>query len=1032
MPRRRAAIAGVTCLLAALVLAAPTQATALSAAPGRAPDAIEVYTGSIQPGQLNEFRRLGLDHEDVLTAKDTDGRLRVEAVISARQAKALRSKGITLSVKTIRGVPAADKLRQKALAGQTVYRSYSQPGGLKDELRVTARENPSLTKLVDLGRSLNGQSILGLKVTRSARHLPDGARPAAIYLGGQHAREWITPEMVRRLMHHVIDNYGRDAEITRLLNSTELWFVPVANPDGYDFTFTPDNRLWRKNMRDNDRDGRITGLDGVDPNRNFAYKWGYDDEGSSTDQAASDYRGTGPNSEPETKALDALFRRVGFEFFINYHSAAELLLYGVGWQQSTPTPDDVIYEAMVGDDANPAVPGYDPDLSAELYITNGDTDTHMTVKYGTLGFTPEMTTCETASNSDPNDQWFAEDCASGFNFPDDEKLIQAEFAKNVPFALSVAKSARDPANPVSVVGRSTPDFVVDKFDVSYGGTQQVATTARRSLILPQLRYSINGGPTRGSSAREWKGGERYGDTHNDYFAELRGTVKGARADDQVKVWFTGIKPGKGLVRSESFTYRVHSDIGGDVLVLAAEDVTGLSPTQHVTSAKYADAIAASVNAAGYSTDVYDFDVMGRKAPHPLGVLSHYRAVVWETGDDIIPRSAGQVPGTTTKSNLETELAVRDFVNEGGKLLVGGQYALFAQGNDGVYTYNPYAPPECTTPDDYPCLPVINDFLQYWLGAYNYVSDAGTDPEGEPFGLTGNAGRFSGFAGTLNAPGSAGNQVHTASFLATSSFLPPAKYPQFGGSATVDWLRPGGAPFDPNTGAYYVYSGRSDVAYKRLTRTVDLTGATSGKLTFFTSYDTEPDWDFLFVEAHEVGTDNWTTLPDANGHTATGTGDSCAGEWRDLHPQLNHYQGADCSPTGTTGSWHGATGPSGGWQEWSIDLSAYAGKQVEVSISYASDWATQGLGVFVDDARVIVNGATVAETSFEDGLGGWTIAGPPPGSQPTPTYARSLTAFDEGAVVITRDTVYTGFGLEGLDPATRNDFVARAMRHLLGS
>ena len=56
---------------------------------------------------------------------------------------------------------------------------------------------------------------------------------------------------------------------------------------------------------------------------------------------------------------------------------------------------------MAGDDANPAVPGYDPDISAELYTTNGDTDTHATVEYGTLGFTPEMTTCQTASASTP-------------------------------------------------------------------------------------------------------------------------------------------------------------------------------------------------------------------------------------------------------------------------------------------------------------------------------------------------------------------------------------------------------------------------------------------------------------------------------------------------------------------------------------------------------------------------------------------------------------------------------------------------------
>ena len=128
------------------------------------------------------------------------------------------------------------------------------------------------------------------------------------------------------------------------------------------------------------------------------------------------------------------------------------------------------------------------------------------------------------------------------------------------------------------------------------------------------------------------------------------------------------------------------------------------------------------------------------------------------------------------------------------------------------------------------------------------------------------------------------------------------------------------------------------------------------MTFWTSYNTEATWDHMFVEAHTVGQDNWTTLPDANGHTTQSTGSPCplntSGGWRTLHPWLDHYQTqvgtAGCSPTGTTGAWNAASGDSQGWQQWRINLNAYAGQQVEISISYASDWATQGLGVFVDD------------------------------------------------------------------------------------
>ena len=102
-------------------------------------------------------------------------------------------------------------------------------------------------------------------------------------------------------------------------------------------------------------------------------------------------------------------------------------------------------------------------------------------------------------------------------------------------------------------------------------------------------------------------------------------------------------------------------------------------------------------------------------------------------------------------------------------------------------------------------------------------------------------------------------------------------------------------------------------------------------------------------AHPGG-DDWTTLPDANGHTTTATGQSCPAGWVTLHPHLAHYQTltAACTATGTTGAWNAASGNSAGWQQWSIDLSAYAGETVEISIAYASDWATQGIGVFLDD------------------------------------------------------------------------------------
>ena len=95
------------------------------------------------------------------------------------------------------------------------------------------------------------------------------------------------------------------SELTQLVKTRELWFIVIANPDGYDFTFDPPNRLWRKNLHDNDGDGEITAADGVDLNRNFPTHWKYDDEGSNTDLSSDTYRGEEPASEPETQAVQA-------------------------------------------------------------------------------------------------------------------------------------------------------------------------------------------------------------------------------------------------------------------------------------------------------------------------------------------------------------------------------------------------------------------------------------------------------------------------------------------------------------------------------------------------------------------------------------------------------------------------------------------------------------------------------------------------------------------------------------------------------
>ncbi|MCT9933524.1 M14 family zinc carboxypeptidase [Planotetraspora sp. A-T 1434] len=1003
--------------LGAALLTPIAGAQAASGDPLPPSDRSDLYQLDSPPGTAGALLQKGFD---VVQQKIAGDKEHIELTATQIDLKKLQGLGLRPQpVRNPQGQTQLQAAKAQAAGGYTVWKSYSEKGGIADQLRAIADANKDVAKLESIGKTVQGKDILAIKLTKLARVLPDGAKPAVLYSATQHAREWIATEVDMRLLKHLVAGKSTP-DIGRLLATTEIWFVPVANPDGYDFTFTEGNRLWRKNLRDNDGDGVITRNDGVDPNRNFPTRWRYDEEGSSSVLSSETYRGTAPGSEPETRAMDGLLRRLRFKAQVNYHSYGPLLLYPEGWQVETKTADDPVYLALTGTDEKPAVPGFDPGVGAELYTTNGETTDHAHRQYGTLAWTPEL-------------EEGCEGC--GFVFPDDEALVQGEFEKQLPFALDVAKSALNPSEPVSHLGNTVPDFVVDKFDVSYGTDQVVQVDAKRKLGPVFLKYQINGGPTKIALTSEWKGGERYGDGYNTYFHQLRGTVTGAKPGDTVKVWFSSITK-----QSEDFTYKVATDIGGKVLVVAAEDVTGASPAQGVTEAKYADDYARALSEAGYSSDVYDVDANGRKAPHPLGVLSHYKAVIWETGDDTIPRAVGQPGGTAANLAEALELAFRDYLNEGGKLLTTGKYALYAQNVNGAYWYEPDYPaqPECTTRTKPPCLALSNDFAQYYLGAYSFVDGGGQDADGNTLPLKGTGGAFAGFIGTLNGGDSPGNQSHTSTFVSTSSVLTPDKFPQFASAAPLKWQYSAGAPFSPHTGAWDVQSGQADVSWKRLTRTIDLTGKTSGSLSFWTSYDTEPNWDFLTVEAHTAGQDDWTTLPDANGHTSEEPGDSCGGGWASIHPFTAHYQTYDgassCTATGTTGAWHAASGSSNGWQQWSIDLSPYAGKQVEVSISYISDWGTQGLGVWLDDATIKADGATVSETSFESDLGGWTVAGPPPGSAAAINdWARSDQSLEDGAGITTKDTVYFGFGAEGATTqAMRTDLVKRAMTHLLST
>ena len=537
---------------------------------------------------------------------------------------------------------------------------------------------------------------------------------------------------------------------------------------------------------------------------------------------------------------------------------------------------------------------------------------------------------------------------------------------------------------------------------------------------------------------------------------MRGTDPG----DTVRVWFEG-----GGAKSDPFTYDAVSESGKRVLVLSAEDYTGASPVQTPDGPHYLSFYEDALAANGVDFDVYDVDDAGRTAPDALGVLSHYDAVVWYTGDDVVTREPNWGPGNASRLAMQELLEVRDFVNEGGRVLYTGQTAgqQYTTGL-GTQLYDPFRNRECRAAPvvEARCLALSGsgdsqgDPIEYMFGAAITTPGGGSDPEtGDPFDVTGIDDPLDGLDWRFNGAASAQNQASNSSFIATGDYLevtdPAGSFPQFESWPAAEYVSGLSGPFDPHTGASFMWSDRADEAYKRLTRRI-----------------TVPAGGALHVVLDELQPRAELRLPDRRGshrrpkrlddpagpkrsHVERPDRDeSCPGGWSNpadaanvLHPFLTRYQtfvpaSGTCTSTGTTGEWNAANGSSSGWQQFDVDIPADLGPQVELSITALSDWGFQQFpGVFIDDIQVSTGEGTTSFENDGDPLDGWTVPGAPQdaggveGPNRNDWVRRGGLGIKEGAAVATDDTLYMGFGFEGITGVTkRNRIMERAIDYLL--
>lgn len=310
-------------------------------------------------GQLDRLVGLGMDVHTVQ-------RGRVEGFASSTVLGYATAEGLsieTLPESMMLGLPSG-------------YHTYET---LVGDLRGLAQRHPNLVTLIDAGDSWEksqrkgDRDVWALRLTSK----PNQNLPAALFTGGHHARELAPVEICWRLAKHLSEGYSSDARIRQLLDTREVWIVPMVNPDGR-LAVEGGDMWWRKNRH------TFARAVGVDLNRNYDAFWEKGDDSPRKET----YRGESVFSEPESQAVRSLYERRRFAVAMDYHAYGNALIWPPGYSRDL-SPDDARFRAIAK--RMTAKNRYAADtIARQFYLAYGDVASWAYLKYGTMAFGIEM------------------------------------------------------------------------------------------------------------------------------------------------------------------------------------------------------------------------------------------------------------------------------------------------------------------------------------------------------------------------------------------------------------------------------------------------------------------------------------------------------------------------------------------------------------------------------------------------------------------------------------------------------------------